>query len=96
MAVIEPDTAFWALVRREKLAELALGGELAEAYRKKAAAVRRGDADAAVRPEAVGRLFQSRPSAATSTAPIATSPRRCAAAASTCPRDELLRGPGDR
>ena len=28
VAVVEPDTAFWALVRREKLAELALGGPL--------------------------------------------------------------------
>ena len=37
VAVIEPDTAFWALVRREKLAEVALGGDLVEAYRKKAA-----------------------------------------------------------
>jgi uncharacterized protein len=36
VAVVEPDTAFWALVRREKLAEIALGGELAAAYRKKA------------------------------------------------------------
>jgi len=37
VAVVEPDTAFWALVRREKLAEVALGGELAKAYQKKAA-----------------------------------------------------------
>jgi uncharacterized protein len=36
-ALIEPDTAFWALVRRDKLAEAALGGELVEVYRKKAA-----------------------------------------------------------
>ena len=35
-AVIEPDTAFWALVRREKLAQAALGGDLAKLYRKKA------------------------------------------------------------
>ncbi len=35
--MIEPDTAFWALVRREKLAELALGGALAKAFAKKAA-----------------------------------------------------------
>ncbi|MGA2031522.1 MAG: peptide-modifying radical SAM enzyme CbpB [Thermoguttaceae bacterium] len=36
VAVIEPSTAFWALVRREKLAEMMLG-DLAAAYRKKAA-----------------------------------------------------------
>jgi uncharacterized protein len=35
VAVLEPDTAFWALVKREDLAEVALGGELAKAYRKK-------------------------------------------------------------
>ncbi|MGO8691375.1 MAG: peptide-modifying radical SAM enzyme CbpB [Thermoguttaceae bacterium] len=37
VAVVEPDTAFWALVRREKLAELALGGPLRAAFAKKAA-----------------------------------------------------------
>ncbi len=37
VAVVEPDTAFWALVRRQKLAELALGGPLLQAFRKKAA-----------------------------------------------------------
>ena len=37
VAVVEPDTAFWALVRREKLAELALGGPLLAAFRKRAA-----------------------------------------------------------
>ncbi len=37
VALIEPDTAFWALVRREELAELALGGRLVKAYRQKAA-----------------------------------------------------------
>ena len=37
VAVIEPDTAFWALVRREKLAEAALGGDLAKSFHKKAA-----------------------------------------------------------
>ena len=37
VAVVEPDTAFWALVRREKLAELALGGPLSTAFRKRAA-----------------------------------------------------------
>ena len=36
VAVVEPDTAFWA-GRREKLAEIALGGELAKAYARKAA-----------------------------------------------------------
>jgi uncharacterized protein len=36
-ALIEPDTAFWALVRRDKLAEVALGGDLVRVYRKKAA-----------------------------------------------------------
>jgi uncharacterized protein len=35
VAVLEPDNAFWALVKREDLAEVALGGELAKAYRKK-------------------------------------------------------------
>ncbi len=35
VAVIEPDTAFWALVRREKLAAAALGGELLRSFRKK-------------------------------------------------------------
>jgi uncharacterized protein len=37
VAVIEPDTAFWALVDRDKLADVALGGDLVNAYRKKAA-----------------------------------------------------------
>ena len=37
VAVIEPDTAFWSLVRREQLAELALGDGLANAFRKQAA-----------------------------------------------------------
>ena len=37
VALIEPDTAFWALVRREELAEVALGGRLVKAYRQKAA-----------------------------------------------------------
>ena len=37
VAVIEPSTAFWALVPREKLAEVALGGDLLKAYRRKAA-----------------------------------------------------------
>jgi uncharacterized protein len=36
-AVVEPDTAFWALVRRDKLAEAALDGPLLRTYRKKAA-----------------------------------------------------------
>jgi uncharacterized protein len=36
VAVIEPDTAFWALVRREKLADV-LFGDLAKAHRRKAA-----------------------------------------------------------
>jgi uncharacterized protein len=36
VALIEPDTAFWALVRREELAETALGGRLVKAYRQKA------------------------------------------------------------
>jgi uncharacterized protein len=36
MAVIEPDTAFWALVRREKLAAVLSGGELTRVYYKKA------------------------------------------------------------
>ncbi len=37
VALIEPDTAFWALVERKRVAELALGGRLIEAYRKQAA-----------------------------------------------------------
>jgi uncharacterized protein len=37
VAVIEPDTAFWALVRREELAAVGLNGKLLAAYRKKAA-----------------------------------------------------------
>jgi uncharacterized protein len=37
VAVIEPDTAFWALVKRAKLADTMLGGDLVAAYRKKAA-----------------------------------------------------------
>ena len=37
MAVVEPDTAFWALVRREKLAETLTDGKLAKAYQKKSA-----------------------------------------------------------
>ena len=36
VAVIEPDTAFWALVRREKLAAAALEGDLVKSFRKKA------------------------------------------------------------
>ena len=36
VALIEPDTAFWALVERDKLADVALGGDLLRAYRKKA------------------------------------------------------------
>ena len=35
MAVIEPDTAFWVLVRREKLAETLHGDRLLKAYRRK-------------------------------------------------------------
>ena len=35
VAVVEPDTAFWALVRREKLAELALGGALPAAFARR-------------------------------------------------------------
>ncbi|MGO8746535.1 MAG: peptide-modifying radical SAM enzyme CbpB [Thermoguttaceae bacterium] len=37
VAVIEPNTAFWALVPREQLGEVALGGDLVKAYRGKAA-----------------------------------------------------------
>jgi uncharacterized protein len=36
VAVIEPHTAFWALVDRDKLADVALGGDLLKAYQKKA------------------------------------------------------------
>jgi uncharacterized protein len=35
VAVIEPDTAFWSLVRREQLAELALTDGLAQAFRRR-------------------------------------------------------------
>ena len=35
--MIEPDTAFWALVGAESLAEMAVEGEMAKVYRKKAA-----------------------------------------------------------
>ncbi len=35
-ALIAPDTAFWSLVRREKLGEVLAGGELLEGYRQKA------------------------------------------------------------
>jgi uncharacterized protein len=37
VAVLESDTAFWSLVRREKLADVMLGGSLAKAFAKKAA-----------------------------------------------------------
>jgi uncharacterized protein len=37
VAVVEPDTAFWALVRRAKLAALALDGPLRKAFAKKSA-----------------------------------------------------------
>lgn len=36
MAVIDPDTAFWSLVRRGKIADVLSGGDLAVAYTKKA------------------------------------------------------------
>ena len=36
VAVVEPDTAFWSLVKRNKLAEMLTDGELMKAYRKKA------------------------------------------------------------
>ena len=35
MAVIDPDTAFWSLVSREKLADIMSGGDLSGAYAKK-------------------------------------------------------------
>jgi uncharacterized protein len=38
VAVIEPDTAFWSLVQRDRLADVLAGGELARAYKKKAPA----------------------------------------------------------
>ncbi len=40
VAVLDPDTAFWSLVRREKLAEVFAGGKLAQQYQKKAAQFR--------------------------------------------------------
>jgi len=36
-AVIDPDTAFWSLVKSEKLADVLSGGELSSAYAKKSA-----------------------------------------------------------
>jgi uncharacterized protein len=36
VAIIDPDTAFWALVRREKLADILSGGDLTRVYYKKA------------------------------------------------------------
>lgn len=36
LALVEPDTAFWLLVHRDKLADVLAGGELVRAYRKKA------------------------------------------------------------
>ena len=44
VAVVEPDTAFWALVRREKLAELALGGRSGQGVRQEGRRVRQGNA----------------------------------------------------
>ena len=35
MAVIDPDTAFWSLVRKDRLAEVLSGGELIESYKAK-------------------------------------------------------------
>lgn len=40
-ALIGPDTAFWSLVRREKLADVLAGGRLLEDYREKADQFRR-------------------------------------------------------
>ena len=37
LAVIEPDSAFWALVRRDRLADVLTDGTLLQAHRKKAA-----------------------------------------------------------
>lgn len=37
VAVVEPNTAFWSLVKREKLADVLTDGRLLRAYRKKAA-----------------------------------------------------------
>ncbi len=36
IAVVEPDTAFWGLVRKERLTEMLAGGALLDAYRAKA------------------------------------------------------------
>lgn len=36
IAVVEPDTAFWGLVRKDRLAEMLTGGALLDAYRAKA------------------------------------------------------------
>ncbi|MDE2227788.1 MAG: peptide-modifying radical SAM enzyme CbpB [Alphaproteobacteria bacterium] len=41
VAVVEPDTAFWGLVRKERLADTLAGGELLDAFRAKAAAFAR-------------------------------------------------------
>ena len=35
MAVIDPDTAFWSLVKRKKLAYVLSGGDVPKAYAKK-------------------------------------------------------------
>lgn len=35
MAVIDPDTAFWSLVRKDRLADVLSGGELIESYKAK-------------------------------------------------------------
>ena len=58
MALIDPDTAFWALVRKERLAEALAAGPLLDSYRKKRRRFRTRTARAALRTQAVGRLFQ--------------------------------------
>ena len=58
VALIAPDTAFWALIAKDQLAETLAGGALIDGYRAKADGVRPRDGGAAVRAQAVGGLCQ--------------------------------------
>ena len=91
MAVVEPDTAFWALVRREKLAELALGGPLRQGLPQEGGPLRRGNAHAAVRPDALGRLFQSHRALQPQLHLLLHSPSAMRRSGRHMSRDELLR-----
>ena len=59
VALIEPDTAFWALVRRAELAEKAAGWPPGQGLSPEGGPVRPGDPRPALRSDAFGRLFQS-------------------------------------